>query len=355
MSASESSSQSASTGGPRTRRPWAPAEDAVLQALVSHYGDARGSSGAWKEISAAISNRTAKGRWTAEEDQTLLAAYTRLGPVWHDIAALIPGRKDDQCSKRYNEILNPLVSNRLTDWTAREDDLLRQGVHALGHRWSAISSRIPGRPPLTCRNRWRTLSRSASMRRSQELLASIQSPADLCHETSSEKQASAEFSSLFSELDDQLADREHDSHGFIASALYDTPFSAGTESQSAIDLTDHQPLLLGGMEAQTSPEQTSFAASRPDWSACLTRPSHMHHGNHSAWMGPPLLSPDSTAALPNLHENFSAGQHTNSSNPIHQIVHVHHHYHYHIAKPDAFLPFLPSEAEARREEPPKEP
>jgi Myb-like DNA-binding protein BAS1 len=100
-----------------------------------------------------------KGRWTEDEDRVLLSAYARLGPSWHEIAALIPGRKDDQCSKRYNDILDPLAQRRLTSWTPEEDRILREGVHTLGHRWSAISALLPGRPPLTCRNRWRNLSK----------------------------------------------------------------------------------------------------------------------------------------------------------------------------------------------------
>lgn len=34
-----------------------------------------------------------------------------------------------------------------------------EGVRSFGHSWSAISARIPGRPPLTCRNRWRVVSK----------------------------------------------------------------------------------------------------------------------------------------------------------------------------------------------------
>ncbi|RKL39884.1 hypothetical protein BFJ72_g6613 [Fusarium proliferatum] len=126
MSGQETSPQSPPANTPKHRRPWTAAEDATLRTLVGHFGASRGSE-----------------------------------------ALLIPGRKDDQCSKRYNDILNPSAKNRLSDWTAEEDNLLRQGVAALGHRWVAISSRIPGRPPLTCRNRWRTLSRLSHNRQSR--------------------------------------------------------------------------------------------------------------------------------------------------------------------------------------------
>ncbi|KAL6915597.1 hypothetical protein FSHL1_007048 [Fusarium sambucinum] len=183
MSGQETSPQSPPANTPKHRRPWTTAEDATLRSLVGHFGASRGSEGRWKDIAAGLEGRTAKdcrkrwlhsldpslrkGRWTSQEDEILLSAYARLGPLWNDIASLIPGRKDDQCSKRYNDILNPSAKNRLSDWTSNEDNLLRQGVAALGHRWVAISARIPGRPPLTCRNRWRTLSRLSHQRQSK--------------------------------------------------------------------------------------------------------------------------------------------------------------------------------------------
>lgn len=75
------------------------------------------------------------------------------------VALLIPGRRDDQCAKRYNDILEPSAQDRLRDWTPSEDQILRDAVRSLGHSWSAISTRLDSRPPLTCRNRWRALSR----------------------------------------------------------------------------------------------------------------------------------------------------------------------------------------------------
>ena len=72
---------------------------------------------------------------------------------------MIRGRKDDQCAKRYNEILDPSASNRLRQWTVQEDEILCKGVRELGNQWSALAQRLLGRPPLTCRNRWRALSR----------------------------------------------------------------------------------------------------------------------------------------------------------------------------------------------------
>ncbi|KXH32927.1 hypothetical protein CSIM01_07554 [Colletotrichum simmondsii] len=138
----------------RPRKIWTPEEDVTLKTLVARYGDARGPQGHWKDIAAALQDRTAKdcrkrwfhsldpsikkGRWTAHEDQILLSAYARMGPAWHDI-----------------------VKDRLSGWSLQEDEILREGVRTLGHRWSALSAKLPGRPPLTCRNRWRALSKTS--------------------------------------------------------------------------------------------------------------------------------------------------------------------------------------------------
>lgn len=157
------------------RRPWRADEDALLARLVAMYGSkrARGADNQWPEVARHLPGRSSKdcrkrwfhsldptlrkGRWTPAEDHTLLEAYSQLGPVWHLIAHRIPGRKDDQCSKRYAEILDPSAKDRLQPWTPEEDTHLVTEVAKIGHRWTAISEGLPGRPPLTCRNRWRAL------------------------------------------------------------------------------------------------------------------------------------------------------------------------------------------------------
>ncbi|KAJ5809388.1 uncharacterized protein N7503_001606 [Penicillium pulvis] len=169
----------ASDSAATTRRVWSKLEDEKLTSLVEHLGDQRDKEGGnWNEISRHLPGRSnkdcrkrwfhsldpalRKGRWSKEEDELLLAAYKRLGPAWKDIALLIEGRKDDQCAKRYNDILNPSVRDRLRNWSPEEDQYLAAKVQELGHKWAAISSGLPGRPPLTCRNRWRRLSKELS-------------------------------------------------------------------------------------------------------------------------------------------------------------------------------------------------
>lgn len=161
-----------------TRKKWTSQEDQVLSDLIQRYGDKRGREGRWHDIAECLPGRTPKdcrkrwfhsldpslrkGRWSQEEDHILLREYSRVGPAWKHIALLLPGRKDDQCAKRYTEILAPSVHRRLQKWTTEEDAYLRAKVQEKGHSWSLISAGLPGRPPLTCRNRWRALAKAKS-------------------------------------------------------------------------------------------------------------------------------------------------------------------------------------------------
>ncbi|ANB13243.1 Bas1p [Sugiyamaella lignohabitans] len=157
----------------RSRRVWTSAEDEKLRLLVSHWGDQCGKNGHWDKISSNFEGRSNKdcrkrwfhsldpklkrGRWTEHEDKVLVEAYKKMGPVWHRIAQLIPGRTDDQCSKRYNDVLDPRISDRLRPWSAEEDAKLLELVQKHGTKWRTISNVIDGRTGLTCRNRWRKL------------------------------------------------------------------------------------------------------------------------------------------------------------------------------------------------------
>ncbi|KAF5119537.1 hypothetical protein DV495_000259 [Geotrichum candidum] len=157
----------------RSRRVWTREEDEKLRRLVAHWGDQRGKNSHWDQISAQFEGRTNKdcrkrwfhsldptlkrGRWTEDEDRILLEAYGKMGSVWNKIAQLIPGRTDDQCSKRYNDVLDPSVRDRLREWTEEEDEMLLQMVETYGTQWRTISTHMKGRTGLTCRNRWRKI------------------------------------------------------------------------------------------------------------------------------------------------------------------------------------------------------
>ncbi|EJS42822.1 bas1p [Saccharomyces arboricola H-6] len=110
-----------------------------------------------KRWTGSLDPNLKKGKWTQEEDEQLLKAYEEHGPHWLSISMDIPGRTEDQCAKRYIEVLGPGSKGRLREWTLGEDLNLISKVKAYGTKWRKISSEMEFRPSLTCRNRWRKI------------------------------------------------------------------------------------------------------------------------------------------------------------------------------------------------------
>ncbi|CDO95826.1 unnamed protein product [Kluyveromyces dobzhanskii CBS 2104] len=98
-----------------------------------------------------------KGKWTPEEDELLLKSYEHHGPQWFKISYVLENRTEDQCAKRYIEVLDPSTKDRLRSWDETEDLLLIAKVKKYGTKWRQISTEMDARPSLTCRNRWRKI------------------------------------------------------------------------------------------------------------------------------------------------------------------------------------------------------
>ncbi|KAJ3076006.1 Myb-like DNA-binding domain protein, partial [Quaeritorhiza haematococci] len=135
---------------------WTAEEHRLLERGIKLFGE-----GNWIEIAKIIPGRTVdqcwrrwnrtespdikKGPWTKEEDELLRRGVTLFGVGnWADIAAIVPGRTDNQCCNRWREYARPGIKKG--KWTKEEDGLLRTGVakHGIG-KWRAISEDIPGR------------------------------------------------------------------------------------------------------------------------------------------------------------------------------------------------------------------
>lgn len=110
-----------------------------------------------KRWTSSLDPNLKRGKWASEEDDLLLKAYAKHGPHWLDVAGEISGRTEDQCAKRYVEILGPSSEGRLRKWTLEEDLSLVSKVKSYGTKWRRISSELESRPSLTCRNRWRKI------------------------------------------------------------------------------------------------------------------------------------------------------------------------------------------------------
>lgn len=97
--------------------------------------------------------------WSDEEDSRLRLAVQAHGTSWVNVASAIPGRHNDQCRDRWNDILSPAVTKGR--WTEEEDQDLLAKIQQLGtSSWKEISNRLgSGRTDSMCRNRYNNLQR----------------------------------------------------------------------------------------------------------------------------------------------------------------------------------------------------
>jgi hypothetical protein len=113
-------------------------------------------------------NAGATGRWTLEEDAKLTLAVSNTSKKkwrkeytsdWAAITALIPGRTERQCRRRWHNGLDPSI-DRASErkgcrWTAAEDSQLKDAVQTHGDKdWVAVSAKVPGQTRRQCQQRW---------------------------------------------------------------------------------------------------------------------------------------------------------------------------------------------------------
>ncbi|KIK95648.1 hypothetical protein PAXRUDRAFT_368727 [Paxillus rubicundulus Ve08.2h10] len=97
--------------------------------------------------------------WTPEEDARLRAAVVAYGSSWIEIAAVLPGRHNDQCRDRWTEQVNPVVNKN--KWTDQEDRMLLDYTHKHEDAsWKETAEHVGnGRTENMCRTRHATLQR----------------------------------------------------------------------------------------------------------------------------------------------------------------------------------------------------
>jgi transposase-like protein len=107
-----------------------------------------------------------RGKWLAEEDESLLTAVALYGKKWSHVAKLVPGRSDVQCRERYANCLDPEVNK--DPWTDREDEILVENIKHFTNqatrkvKWSSIAELIPGRTDYAVKKRWVALTNAQS-------------------------------------------------------------------------------------------------------------------------------------------------------------------------------------------------
>lgn len=91
--------------------------------------------------------------WSKEEDEALRKLCEGLEqPVWTNIAASFPGRKPKQCRERWINHLRMDLQEKT--WTYDEDQLLLKLSITIGHKWSQIATKFPGRSENSIKNRY---------------------------------------------------------------------------------------------------------------------------------------------------------------------------------------------------------
>eukprot|EP00514_Thraustochytrium_sp_LLF1b_P005748 CAMPEP_0184520384 /NCGR_PEP_ID=MMETSP0198_2-20121128/7136_1 /TAXON_ID=1112570 /ORGANISM="Thraustochytrium sp., Strain LLF1b" /LENGTH=538 /DNA_ID=CAMNT_0026910973 /DNA_START=584 /DNA_END=2197 /DNA_ORIENTATION=+ len=159
------------------RRPWKKEEDDLLRHAVSVCKESQ-----WKKIAEMVPGRTheqclqrwcaslnpsvVKGRWSKEEDKTLLQILSQK-PIknWGEVSRVLPGRTAKQCRERYINHLDPSICK--TNWTPEEDTFILDAEKNFGPCWSEIARRLPTRTEPGVRQRFLWLQRNKAKNQSK--------------------------------------------------------------------------------------------------------------------------------------------------------------------------------------------
>jgi hypothetical protein len=145
---------------------WKPEEDAMLTQVIMEIGEE------WVRVAAMVLGRNniqcckrwvesvdpnvERRGWTVEEDTKLTGAVNKCGKEdWVAVAALVPGRKNIQCRKGWVDSLDPNITlGNQGKWTVEEDTKLVDAVNKHGSNWVAVAVLVPRRTNIQCRCRW---------------------------------------------------------------------------------------------------------------------------------------------------------------------------------------------------------
>jgi hypothetical protein len=111
----------------------------------------------WHEVLGTNINPADRrmGLWREDEDIKLKnGVETLCRSNWVAVAALVPGRDEKQCCKRWHHAFDPSIdrtSGSKDNWTAVEDEALNDAVQMCGSKnWEVIAELVPGRTRKQC-------------------------------------------------------------------------------------------------------------------------------------------------------------------------------------------------------------
>jgi hypothetical protein len=105
-----------------------------------------------------LRGRYLKQRFSRDEDAHLARIVAKYGQSdWVHVAACMGSRNARQCRERWRNYLDPEL--RRDEWTAQEDQLLKQLFDQLGPKWNTISRHFFSRSDMALRNRHQLLVR----------------------------------------------------------------------------------------------------------------------------------------------------------------------------------------------------
>jgi hypothetical protein len=161
---------SGSAGTLKRARPrhWTQPEDDCLRAAVAKIGEQNWKRIAenvpgrnhvqclqrWKK---ALDPRLVKGPWSETEDSLLTSLVQENGFSWKVVAKRINGRNTKQCRERWCNYLDP--SLKRGKWSAEEDATIMAVQRQVGNRWATIAKDLPGRTDNQVKIRYHSLIR----------------------------------------------------------------------------------------------------------------------------------------------------------------------------------------------------